>query len=251
MNSDEPNILKGKIIISTSPENAQDELTEILRNAGACVFSMPMIAVKSIPFSLKKDMDQYDWLVFTSKNAISPFFSRYPLSANQKIAALGPGTAAELIKQNCPVKFTGKGKSSVHFAEEIRQIIFPKELILLVLGTRAPDTLETTLSESYAVERINVYQTTMPAYVDPGLIQRVEDGLYDILLVSSPSAFFNLLSVLPGHKNNLRIISIGQTTTAAIRKLNIEPVATAANPGYKGLAETTMHYFKNYKNQIQ
>ena len=250
MNSDQQAILKGKTIVCTYPENEQDEAAERLRKAGALVLSMPMITVEPIPFRLKNDPQHYDWLVFTSKNAVSSFFSRYSLTDNQNVAALGPGTAAELTKQNCRVNFTGKGKSAVHFAREIRQIISPGEKILLVLGTLAPDRLEKTLSENYAIERINVYLTTMPAYVDTELVQRVENDLYDVLLVSSPSAFFNLFSILQGNKENLRIISIGETTTAAIRKFNIEPVATALNPGYKGLAEAAVNYFKNYKNHI-
>ncbi len=251
MNSDGQAILKGKTIICTYPENEHDESAELLIKAGALVLSMPMIAVEPIPFHLKNNPEHYDWLVFTSKNAVSPFFSRYPLTGSQKVAALGPGTAAELTKQNCRVDFTGKGKSAIHFAREIRQIIVPGEKILLVLGTMAPDTLERTLSESYTAERINVYQTIMPAYIDPDLVQRVENDRYDIILVSSPSAFFNLFSILQGNKKNLRIISIGETTTAAIRKFNIEPVTTAPNPGYKDLAETAVNYFKNHKNQIQ
>jgi uroporphyrinogen-III synthase len=245
MNSDEQNILKGKTIIKTFPGNEPDELTEVLTNAGAHVLSMPMISIEPVPFSLKKDMNHYNWLVFTSKNAISPFFNQYTAIISQKIAALGPGTATALIQLGYKVNFTGKRKSAVHFTEELRQIILPGENILLILGTLASDILETGLSDIYTVERVNVYQTVMPKQMDHDLLEHVEEDLYDILLVSSPSAFRNLFSVLSCNKENLRIISIGETTTAAIREFNIEPVATAANPGYKGLAEATINYFIN------
>lgn len=251
MDLDEQVILKGKTVICTYPETEQEESAGILEETGATVLFMPMIAVEPMTFSLKNDPKHYDWFVFTSKNAILPFFSQCPLTASQKVAALGPATAAGLTRMNCRVNFAGKGTSAVHFAKELGRIISPEEQILLVLGALAPDTLEKMLSESCSVERINVYQTTKPAYVDPELIQRVEDDRYDVLLVSSPSAFYNLFSVLHGNKKNLRIVSIGQTTTASIRKFNIEPVATAENPGYRCLAQAAINYFRNHKNQIQ
>lgn len=243
MNSDEQNRLKGKTILRTGPEKDQDELAEILDAAGACVISMPMVAIEPVPFSLKKDINNYDWLVFTSRNAVSHFFGHYTITKNNRIAAIGTGTATALTRQGCPANFTGKGKSAVYFAEELRHVIFPGERILLVLGTLAPDTLESSLSAYHPVERINVYQTVMPKQVDRDLLKRVEDDRYDLLIVSSPSAIRNLWTLLSCNKENLRIISIGQTTTATIRKLHIEPVATATDPGYRGLAKTITDYF--------
>lgn len=251
MNSGNQNRLTGKIIIRTYPDNDKDELAEILGSEGACVLSMPMIAVEPLPFVLKKKLIDYNWLVFTSKNAVSPFFNRYTTFLNNRIAAIGPGTTAELNRLGRPANFTGKGKSAVQFAEELHRTILPGESILLVLGTLAPDTLETSLSATHPVERVNVYQTVMPKQVDQDLLNRVENDQYDLLIVSSPSAIRNLWTLLSGNKKNLRIISIGQTTTTAIRSLNIEPVATAREPGYKGLAEASVNYLMYNKNHIQ
>jgi uroporphyrinogen-III synthase len=245
MNPDEQNILNGKIIIRTYPEKGPDELTEILGAAGALVLSMPMVAIEPLPFHLKNDINEYDWLIFTSKNAVAPFFSHCAIAPGNRIAALGPGTASALGKQGCLPLFTGKGNSAVHFAEELRRVILPGKRILLVLGTLAPDTLESGLSASHSVERVNVYQTMMPKQVNSELLKRVEDDRYDLLIVSSPSAIRNLWTMLSGKKQNLRIISIGRTTSAAIRELHIEPVATSDTPGYRELAETTINYLMN------
>ncbi|MEL7586058.1 MAG: uroporphyrinogen-III synthase [Prolixibacteraceae bacterium] len=244
MNTNEQDILKGATIILTYPENDQYELSQILQEAGAVVLSMPMIAIEPIPFKLKKDIATYDWLVFTSKNAVDPFFDQYTAASGNHIAALGPGTAASLNRRNLPVSFTGTSKTAVHFSEELLPVIHPHKSVLLVLGTLAPDTLENTLSTTHPVERINVYTTVMPRQVDPALMKRIDDGCYDFLVVSSPSAIRNLAKLLPG-KENIRIFSIGQTTTAAIRELRMEPLATASDPGYGGLARTIISYYKN------
>ena len=241
------NILKGKIIIRTYPDYEEDKLDDILRSAGACVFAMPVIAIAPVPFRLRKNSTDYDWLVFTSKNAVSAFFSQHAASGKNRIAALGQGTARALSRAGYPPHFTGEGKSGVHFAKELQQVILPEEQVLLALGTLAPDTLETSLWGGHRVERVNVYQTEMPEEVDRDLLARVEEDRYDVLLVTSPSAMRNLWTLLTGNKENLRIISIGQTTTAAIREYHLEPVATAAEPGYEEMATVTIEYLINKK----
>ncbi|MDD4191485.1 MAG: uroporphyrinogen-III synthase [Mangrovibacterium sp.] len=245
------NILKGKTIIRTYPDYEEDKLDDILRSAGACVFSMPVIAIAPVPFRLKKDSTDYDWMVFTSKNAVSHFFSQHAATGKNRIAALGQGTARALSRAGYPPHFTGEGKSGVHFAKGLQQVIPPEEQVLLVLGTLAPDSLETSLRGNHRVERVNVYQTKMPEAVDRDLLARVEEDRYDLLIVTSPSAMHNLWMLLAANKKNLRIISIGQTTTAAIRDYHLEPVATAAEPGYEELAAITINYLMNKKKHIQ
>lgn len=245
MQEGEHHTLKGKTIILTYPESDRDQLPLRLRTAGAEVISMPMIATEPIPFHPQNEISRYNWLVFTSKNGVAAYLASFSFLSGQKIAVLGPATADEVVRHGYQPHFTGQGQTASLFAAELREVIATDEHTLLVLGTLAPDTIEKALADHCRLERINAYRTAMPGKIDAATVRRVEEDQYDVLLISSPSAFRNLVSLLQKNIQNLRIISIGPTTTAAIRERNIEPVATASSPGYGELAGTTIRYLTN------
>ena len=243
----EPNILDGKIIICTYPQKTPDDFFNIISNLGAEIHYLPMIEVKDLPVQLPKDISHYQWLVFTSKNAVSAFFSQYTPVRENRIAALGESTAKELDRFGLKADFIGSGKSAVDFVTELAGVVSPGEAMLLALGTLAPDTIQNSFSSQNSVDRVNVYQTVMPEIIDRELLEQIEQDRYDLLVVTSPSAIKNLHASLKRTSSDLRIVSIGETTTAAIRELNLEPLATAATPGYRGLAEKTIEIaLKNY-----
>ncbi|MGD9929397.1 MAG: uroporphyrinogen-III synthase [Mangrovibacterium sp.] len=241
-------ILQGKIIICTYPKRDTDDFFEIVSQLGAEVHYLPMIEVSPFLFQLPKEIGFYQWLVFTSKNGVSAFLQEQKPTASNKLAALGEMTAAELLKNSCVADFVGSGKSGADFAEELSGTIPPGESVLLVLGNLAPDTLQHKLSANHPVDRVDVYQTSVPESIDQNLLKRIEDDAYDLLIVSSPSAIKNLYATLQRNKSGLRLISIGKTTTAAMRELGLEPLATAHETSYKALAEITIDYFRNHKN---
>jgi uroporphyrinogen-III synthase len=237
-------ILKGRTFICTYPEKTQDELIAMLSGAGAKVFSMPVIEISPLPFQLKKKINEYDWLIFTSKNAVQPFASRYP-KVPCKIAALGEQTARKLEQFDLPPVFTGSGKSAPDFVNEFLPKLQDNEKVLVVLGNLAPDTLQQKLGIKALVDRVNVYQTNPAPDVDAELLNRIEKNQYDALIVTSPSAVRALIQKLKTTPDQLRFISIGIATTAEIRKYKAEPLATAIESSYKGLAETTINFYQS------
>lgn len=240
----EKHILKDKVIICTYPEKEQDELVAMLSEQGATVLSMPMIEISPLSFHLKKDIADYGWLVFTSKNAVEPFSSQFPTITN-KVAALGEQTAKQLQDHHIEPTFIGSGKSASDFVEEFANELHEDEQVLLVLGNLAPGTLQEEFGKKSKVDRINVYQTIATKRVDREILARIKKDQYDALIVTSPSAIKALIHELENPQMQLRIISIGKTTTAAILNYQMHPLATSAKPGYRELAETTIEYFRN------
>ncbi|HKJ42782.1 MAG TPA: uroporphyrinogen-III synthase [Sunxiuqinia sp.] len=249
VNNNKTGILKDKVIICTYPEKEQDELAEILTEQGANVISMPLIETSPLPFQLENEIASYEWLVFTSKNAVQPFAEKYPTIKN-KVAVLGEKTAEKLIQHHYQLAFTGSGKSATHFGNEFKNILHQNENVLLVLGNLAPDTLENLLGEKTFVDRVNVYQTKGIQTIDQNLLQQIRDEKYDGMIVTSPSAYHELKKHLPESISSLKIFSIGPTTTATLRDDQIEPLATSQEASYKGLANTVKEYYskKTIKN---
>lgn len=242
-------ILKDKVIICTYPQKKDDELAQTLINNGAKVISMPLIDTIPLAFELKKEITTYDWIVFTSKNAVQPFAAKYPDLSN-KVAALGKKTAGKLIQYHYQPAFTGSGKSATDFGNEFKKMLQPNDQVLLVLGNLAPNTLTNLLGQHVQIDRVNVYQTVGVQSVNQDVLNQIQEEQYSALIVTSPSAYYELKKHLPESSSPLKIFSIGKTTTAALQKDGVEPLATSKEASYVGLANTVIEYFskKTIKN---
>ena len=239
------NKIHGKLIICTYLQPEPDEFSVLLEEAGAKVLFMPAIEIRPLTYQSQKQLSDYNWLVFTSKNGVRNFFNQHPKKANNKIAVLGEATGRELDGFNLKANYTGTGRTGADFAQELKEVIQHGESVLLVLGELAPDTILQELQATSPVDRINIYQTVAPDNFDPTCVDLIESDSYDLMIISSPSAIKNLYLAFRAKISLWRVISIGKTTTAACRNLGIEPLATAKDSSYKGLAETTIEYLQH------
>ena len=250
--------LNGKILISTRAPEAGDTLPDLLAAQGATLFSLPMIEIKpgtlqAADQNIVKDLGSYDWLFFTSRNGVANFFKHLidltgssELPSALRVAVVGAKTASELEYYGYTAAFTGKNHGSVEMASEFYEVIQPKNRkILLSLGNLADDTLKNQLSADNLVDRINVYETCEPRQVDPLVIKRISDGAYDLILFTSPSTFNHFIALVDMSLiGQLKIASIGITTSKAIREAGFEPTLTADMSNAEGLTEAIVKYFQ-------
>ena len=250
--------LSGKIFISTRAPEAGDTLPDLLKAQGATLLSLPMIEIK--PASLNTEdqakmerLGSYDWLFFTSRNGVAHFFKQLidltgssELPAALQVAVVGIKTAAELEYYGYSPAFTGKEHGSAELGAEFCMTYQPtNSKILLVLGNLAEDILENMLAVGNEVERINVYETKLPKSADPMVIKQITDGLYDLILFTSPSTFTNFTSFVDTTLlGKLKIGSIGTTTSRAILEAGYEPLMTAKMSNTEGLTEAILQYYK-------
>jgi uroporphyrinogen-III synthase len=229
------------VVISTWPLRENDRFTNILKGNGVSVLQLPTIEIHYLPFSLKRKIEEYDWIIFTSNNGVKSFLNSLNFDGKNKIAVIGKGTAAPLNENKITPTFIGHGRSGKDFGRELEAVTGENNNILLVLGNLAPDVLENTLSTANHVDRVDVYETCMPGNIDRYLLSRIAWNNYDIVAVSSPSGIKNLYQlVFKDLKKPLRMVSIGEATTAAARELGIEPLATADEQSYEGLAKCVL-----------
>ena len=74
-------ILENKVFISTRPADQSAELENLLSTESATLISMPTIEVKPLPlgefaWQHLKNLDSFNWVVFTSPNGLRYFFAR-------------------------------------------------------------------------------------------------------------------------------------------------------------------------------
>jgi hydroxymethylbilane synthase len=250
--------LSGKVFISTRAPEAGDNLPDLLGAQGAVLLSLPMIEIKSASLNQEdKDkiltLESYDWLFFTSRNGVAQFFKQLidltrssELPANLRIAVVGTKTASELEYYGFSPAFIGKKHGSAEMATEFLATHQPvNQKILLALGDLADDTLKKFMQTDNQVDRIDVYDTCQPKQLDPMVIKRISDGDYDLILFTSPSTFNHFTSLTDvSLLGQLKIGSIGMTTSRTILEAGYEPLLTATMSNAEGLTEAIVNFYQ-------
>ncbi|WP_346857162.1 hydroxymethylbilane synthase [uncultured Draconibacterium sp.] len=250
--------LQDKIIISTRPADASDDLPQLLQNAGSKVVSLPMIQIESANLSSDeidklKNLDQFNWVIFTSKNGVASFFKQLieingntTLPASLKIAVVGEKTAAELDYYGYAPFLSGEKNTSENLLNELITKYNPQaQNILLPIGNLADNSIQNRLSPANKVTRINIYSTVKPATADQKIMDLVTKNNYDLILITSPSTFNNFCYFYgTANLSKLKIASIGTTTTSAIEAKGVAPLITAEKSNAAGLYEAIIEFYK-------
>ncbi|MFH1000835.1 MAG: uroporphyrinogen-III synthase [Bacteroidota bacterium] len=251
-------MLENKTIISTRPIQSDKPLIDLLQKDGAKYISMPMIEpVLSILNPAEKailsNIEQFDWLIFTSGNGVRFFFEQLEKFQIPKVfpdtlktAVIGKSTAKELLRHGLQPAFVGKGKTSADLANEIQSQfgVGSQPKLLIAQGNLASPVLENKLSKVSRINRIIVYNTLTPKNVSVESLQRIINNDYDLILLASPSALNNLCAILaPLQAAELRLACIGPTTQKAVEKLGAISELVANESTSLGMYKSIKDYF--------
>ena len=244
MNTVKSRTLEGRRIVITRAAEQSGELRERLQELGAEVDSLPLVRFLEPQDTADLDrairaLDQFDWIIFTSANAVTFFLARcravgcWPNAGRTKVAAVGSATRLALENQDLqaslvPAEFSGAG-----LASELSGVISGKS-VLLPRSDRASEELPSMLRKAGAkVTEVTAYITVGPEAFDCGLIDAIRDGLVDAVAFFSPSAvreFKKLMGpdLLGKHNSRLALAAVGPVTAEAIRVAGL-PVAIEAD----------------------
>ena len=150
--------LFGRRIVVTRAAQQSSTLSERLRELGADVIEMPAMRIARLDLSPLRDemkrFDEYQWIIFTSQNAVKIFWEQLlgggrdaRALAGLKIAAVGPATAGALLEHGITVDIIPDRFVAEGFSRNSRsEMTFPGAVFLYVTaeGSREvlPDGLE-------------------------------------------------------------------------------------------------------------
>lgn len=251
-------ILENKVFISTRPEGQSAELETLLADEAATLISMPTIQVKPLPLDdfgrlQLKNIGSFNWIVFTSPNGLKYFFARlfeiqnnYVLPEHLKIAVVGKKTAAHLECYGTSASFINLGNTAEDFVADFFHRVNLGERVLFPIGNLARTVIEDKISKKAVCTRILFYETIMPDTVDNEALSRVISDNYDMIILTSPSGCTNLLQLIEGKADptKLRLVCIGQTTSAEVIRNGLEPLITAATANSQGIYSAIISYFQ-------
>jgi uroporphyrinogen III methyltransferase/synthase len=207
-------ILVGKRIVVTRPRTQSGELARRLSELGAEVIEFPTIAIEPPTDYAPMDraieqLNQYDWLFFTSVNGVQSFFDRLRrLGKNSqaldhlKLVAIGPETAGRLKREGAHVYLV----PAIYQAEGILEGLDPAEIggrrILMPRAAKAREILPETLRQwGASVDVVQAYQTVLPRDYQFGLHEVFKKQI-DVITFTSSSTVENFLRLLEGEDPN-------------------------------------------------
>jgi uroporphyrinogen-III synthase len=243
-------------ILITRPRAQADGFAEKLRSAGFDPIFFPVIEIQPIENNVALEhalskLDCYEWLVFTSVNAVDVVFSLISSPSHTgrgvgvRVAAIGPKTAEALKARGVTPDFVPD--------EYVAESILPGlgdlsgKWVLLPRAEIARKALPEAISEAGGIpHEIAVYKT-LPAQLNPEGLAALKSGV-DIVTFTSPSTVQNFAAIarqngldplaLPG---NPLFACIGPITEKAAREEGFTNLVTAREYTTEGLIEVISH----------
>jgi uroporphyrinogen-III synthase len=242
-----------RVLVTRRPEQARS-LSDGLRALGAEVIEVATVVIAPpedigpLDNALRRLAD-YDWLVFTSANAVTATADRLgdlaqaPGSARPRIASVGSATS-DAIAKRWPGAALALAPASNFSAEGLLSAFRtlrenPGLRCLLPLADRARDTLRNGLRDlGYLVDDVTAYRTITP----PGLQATLERALetVDLGVFASPSAVEGFVDALGDRSRELAVVVIGPTTDHAARLAGLDVRAVATPSTVSGLIDATV-----------
>ncbi|MBI5567546.1 MAG: uroporphyrinogen-III synthase [Chloroflexi bacterium] len=246
--------LEGKRILVTRPRAQAAELCDKLTAHGAIPIIFPTIEIAPLTDVSELDramreLNTYDWIIFTSVNGVKAFWDRLDLGGLQDlrglpshIAAIGPATARALEAHGMTVTLIPDEYVAEAIVENIGSV--QGQRILLPRADIAREALALELQKRSAlVDEIAAYRT-LPAAPDPIGLAELRRGV-DVITFTSSSTVRNFValagqdSILP----NTIIACIGPITATTARELGLPVDIVATEYTMSGLVAALVTHF--------
>lgn len=246
--------LVGQKIVVTRSRKQAGALTTQLQSLGADVLEIPTIRVEP-PTDLRafaelvRDAHAYDWLIFTSPNAVEAFFEMYYRIYKDareiggvRIAAVGPSTTKKIEEYRFQVDVQPEEFVPEAIVEALKKEGDVENLrILLPRAEVTREVLPVMLTKLGAIVDEAIAYRTVPETADAtGVLARFDTEGADWITFTSTSTVDNFLALRPQLSETLKIASIGPHTTRALEKAGHTVTIEATRHDIPGLVEAIL-----------
>ena len=237
--------LEGLRIVVTRAAHQAEELARPLRELGAEVILTPVIGIAP-PAELRSlreaagRVDEYDWILFTSVNAVAAFVAELPCLPGECqacIATIGAATRDAAERHGfkvtlVPERYVAESLVEAFAAEDLngRRILIPSAAV-----TR--DIVPAELRKRGAhVDVVEAYRNVIPPEAAERADAVFRDPYPDWVTFASSSAVDNLVQLIGSEPlRNVKIASIGPVTSKTVRKHGLTVGVEAAPHMIEGL----------------
>jgi uroporphyrinogen III methyltransferase/synthase len=237
--------LDSTTVVVTRARAQAEEMTVLLQGLGAKVIHLPTIEIIP-PDNLEplddaiRRLEEYDWIIFTSTNAVDFFMPRlwetrregFAVLGIRSICAIGTATARALEEAGIRAGVVAQESTSEGVLRELVERIggesIMRELKILIPRAKvAREVLPSRLRDLGAqVDLVETYQTVLPQITPAGLKKLFEETRIDVITFTSSSTVSNLatllgLTDLSDLLKSALVACIGPVTAETARKFGL------------------------------
>ncbi|MBI5559700.1 MAG: uroporphyrinogen-III C-methyltransferase [Deltaproteobacteria bacterium] len=254
--------LFGKRVLVTRAAGQAGVFTELLEGYGAQAIVFPVIKTAA-PGNYKaadaavRNLNGYDWAVFTSVNGVKYFFDRlcklgYDIRELKgvRVCAIGPATAAAVKERGIKVDLTPREYRAESVIEAFGKKNIKGKRFLLPRALKAREVLPEEIERlGGKIDVVTVYRTIKPVEETKELKKLLADKGVDVVTFTSSSTVENFVSLFKkGEIKRLlkgaAIACIGPVTADAAKKQGLKVDIMPKDYTIPALARATAGYFK-------
>ena len=249
-----------RVLVPRTKEQA-GALADRLRSYGAVPEEVPTIAVEPprTPQQMERAIKglvtgRYEWVVFTSRNAVKAVrerFEEYGLDARAfagiKVATVGEQTAADLLAWGIRPDLVPSGEQSAAGLLEdwpdFDAVFDPIDRVFLPRADIATENLVAGLVErGWEVDDVTAYRTVRAAPPAAPIREAIKSGGYDAVVFTSSSTVRNLVGIAGKPHTSTVIACIGPATAKTAEEHGLRVDVLAPAPSVADLAAALSEY---------
>jgi uroporphyrinogen III methyltransferase/synthase len=250
----------------TRPREDAAELTQLLESLGAQAIEAPMIRIlppddDTLLVEACRHAGDFDWIVFSSSNAVEAFMARLLESASDvralhgvKLCAVGPATAERLARYSLKVDLMPAEYRAEAVAQEIVKSGVKGVKVLLPRADIGREVIASELRRHGAEVTEAVAYRTAAADLErdgePDIYRMLLEKRIDVVTFTSASAVRNFIKVLGAEPaaDLLRatvVASIGPVTAEAAAQCDIKTTIMPDRYTIPALASAIVEHFRH------
>ncbi len=252
--------LAGQTILVTRAEHQADSLQQKLEKLGAKVVLHPVIRIEAPSESTQLDqaiaeLTRFDWLLFTSTNAVRFFVRRMialtgSVDAIQdiQVAAVGTATATEFLA-NCGrgPDFIPSNANGETLGLELAKMAQGQTLLIPRASRSSPQLADVLTRATIAFESPLTYVSTDVTVADPKVAAQLAAGQIDWMTITSPALARAAAGIFGDDLRKTKLACISSGTSSAISELGYSTAAEAVEFNMTGVINAIIEWLRNHQ----
>jgi uroporphyrinogen-III synthase len=223
--------LAGLTVVVTRPARQALRFTQLLRDRGAATVAFPTLEIEPVTLDASSRSalapDAFDWVIYTSANAVESSLPQLGRPARARVAAIGRATARALASVGIEVHAAPESGADSEGLLAHPGFADPRgQRVLVVKGVGGRDALREGLASRGAqVSTAEVYRRTRPTPTAEALeaLDRARGSGSVAIAVTSVEVLDSLLAAAPagryGWLRDAPLLVPGERVAAAARRL--------------------------------